>query len=488
MSHSRKTTPSNSPRTIEHYVEISAAEERKEIPTNHCSRFDRYTILRLFLYGGPVLGFLAALLEDADGLAKLSDGKLFGFIPLEEGSKQTLAVIVPTIYGLVLVGLNKEWTVPGANLTLDCIRNRRLPTDWPQLSRNKQWAGFALCGLYSYAVFADAIATAYFIDIMPEIYHFESKINANAWKVWAYSAGIVASLATFCSETLDTAKLTWELLNGEFGAKMPQGWQEWLALVLGLPIGLAGSLADSITMYFAVGKQFAIQNYNSQLALFIINGFLNTFPDFIFNGRRAIIEPLEKFLKKISNGVTCTEALIFIPVTAFSLLVAEGFRHLLHIMISDPEIPVPASPSDIVKEILAILYFINSLIYCESYLYQLGPYFSAAWQSLTSCFSWFSKNNYAPKESRVTELVSPATQSPEENEEEMSSNSDDRPEGVARAYESHDSDEDANPPPLNVSKSRYALFNNESNLHLLPTEDDAIAPQQTSRKSWCTIM
>ena len=98
---------------------------------------------------------------------------LFNMIELPYMLQKTLLVIVPLIYFIELLGINRKYTVPSIESLLEIIYLKAIPTKykkkWPPLSmKNEVLASFLYIPLFLISVTIASINAYFFMQLIPK--------------------------------------------------------------------------------------------------------------------------------------------------------------------------------------------------------------------------------------------------------------------------------------------------------------------------------
>lgn len=195
------------------------------------------------------------------------------------------------------LAMSGRFTYKGIIKTCKMLKNKKLPSNWPSLSKKKKRLLMTL-GLMTaaYVVFADGIQSFFYADSLPKDYEFN--VNEKEWHAVCVAMAVITGLTVTFSEGLETIKA----LIKFFSDKKTAYTNKFSAIVspaIGVTLGLFGAAQDVISSFTGMRKVLSIQSLPGT-AMIALLSFLNGSMDFSLNGRFNI-KSMDKLIKHLAE-------------------------------------------------------------------------------------------------------------------------------------------------------------------------------------------
>jgi hypothetical protein len=261
-----------------------AHDDEEQVDSACCMRAKAF---RPLLYIGPVS---VALTEAADvGRSLYKSGNTSLAITITAGSAAFLSSI----------GLTGETTKKNFDVSCDIIKKRKLPADWPKLSRGKEALAIAIVVVPAvWGPIAKSMQAYYFMDALPAEYNFENKISILGWAVGSSLVAFGAGATDILTNDAEMYKVVREKLAGHsnpYSNKFSKIVSPWL----GGTLGLMNAAQDSIQSYIAIKTIFNVTSVQGRIIIGVPSA-LNMIPTFSFDGMFSInaMDELFGYLQK----------------------------------------------------------------------------------------------------------------------------------------------------------------------------------------------
>lgn len=337
--------------------DIEAPNDDEVANTACCLRAKRF---RPLLYIGPIS---VALTEAADvGRSLYKSGNTSLAITITAGSAAFLSSI----------GLTGETTKKNFDLSCDIIKHRKLPNDWPKLSRGKEAIAVSLVIIPAvWGPIAKSMQAYYFMDALPSEYNFEQNINLIGWAVGSSLVAFGAGATDILTNDAEMYKIVRERLAGQhtpYSNKFSKIVSPWL----GGTLGLMNAAQDSMQSYIAIKTIFDVTSVHGRIMIAVPSA-LNMVPSFSFDGMYSINAMDDLFGYLQQRRLEPTKMLAFSMSAALAVYLAFLKRGLNLSFYSDVTKDFGADPNNVpaqVFESLSWAMFVQDSVQGTATLYE----------------------------------------------------------------------------------------------------------------------
>lgn len=237
------------------------------------------------------------------------------------------------------VWMHAKFMLKGFNNTITFVKERRLPENWPNISRKKLYiAGSISVGISLYVVISDVAETYFYVQDVPKDFGFEKSISAKGWYVPVGISMASAALATVFGESLETFQAISELLSSG-SMQYTNKFSKYAGLGAMYALAPAGAVYDALSGYMGMrailGNVFGIQTMASAYTLGILS-LANGGSDFALNGRfnRDQIDAVVKYYYE-HKGFNGNDIFAFLLSAAASGILTYACKLLTDIFIDN---------------------------------------------------------------------------------------------------------------------------------------------------------
>jgi hypothetical protein len=306
-------------------------------------------------------------------------------------------------------------TVDGVKETIGIIGERKLPDDWPTISRRQEVTAITLATVVLIsATAADFFGGDYFVSQTPEDYGFDKKIDPKLWDDFAILTGVIAGMTTVFTEGIGFYKI----LRGKFAGEeviYANTASRYICYLLGYPISMLGAAENLMEAYASIKDKLSptttLQKYGVMIAC------APKLPsDFYFSGKECR-DAIDALVGKLSEGLPkASEAAAFTLSSGVAVLVVLPQPFLTKDLMNDPATSLPFTSPEIVTQSLSYGVALRDGIVQTRTLYPLFHAVTRAIdKNIRACLT-HAKNYMNPTVPDLTEaFLSPAERVEAEN-------------------------------------------------------------------------
>src|SRR3990167_8231943 len=202
------------------------------------------------------------------------------------------------------LSIDSRFTVEGIEYSYKILKKRKLPIDWPVLSKTKEAIAVTSSTLMgTYAAFCDSILSYDFVYQLPGRYAFTSHVNMTGWKALSgITAGFVG-IGRLTGEGMATYRITRNILAG-VKPEYSNTVSRYLSPTAGCALGVLGSCCDAVMTCTGMYDVFNITAMSTKITLGALST-VNGVTDYCMNGT-FVIECLDTFFGSFTPANNAT--------------------------------------------------------------------------------------------------------------------------------------------------------------------------------------